>query len=130
MRTDQTHHVVAVWTAKLPSGFSVGTRVQLVSGSPLTTYDGGVFAADKADFDPIIPADDGHSHQSLFHEVDIRVDKTWSFTELDLTGYLDLINIENAYNPEFLQWDYRYRDFAFVRGLPILPSLGLQAVIK
>lgn len=130
VRTDQTHHVVAVWTAKLPSGFSVGTRVQLVSGSPLTTYDGGVFAADKADFDPIIPADDGHSHQSLFHEVDIRVDKTWSFTELDLTGYLDLINIENAYNPEFLQWDYRYRDFAFVRGLPILPSLGLQAVIK
>jgi hypothetical protein len=49
---------------------------------------------------------------------------------VDVTAYLDLINIENAHNPEFLQWDYRFREFAFVRGLPILPSLGVQAVLK
>jgi hypothetical protein len=128
--SDQTHHVVAVWTTKLPAGWSVGTRVQLVSGSPLTTYDGGVFNSDTAGFDPIVPADDGRSHQSLFHQVDLRVDKTWVGDVVDVTAYLDLINIENAHNPEFLQWDYRFREFAFVRGLPILPSLGVQAVLK
>ena len=130
VRTDQTHHVVAVWSTKLPAGFSLGTRIQLVSGSPLTTYEGSVFNADEASYAPLQLADDGKSHQSLFHQVDIRLDKTFTGRVVDTTVYLDLINIENAYNPELLQWDYRYREFAFVRGLPILPSLGVQVVLK
>jgi outer membrane receptor protein involved in Fe transport len=130
VRTDQTHHVVAVWSARLPSGISVGTRIQLVSGSPLTTYDGSIFNADQAKYTPIQVPDDGRSHQSLFHQIDIRVDKTWVGDVIDTTAYLDLINIENAYNPEFLRWDYRFREFAFVRGLPVLPSLGVQVVLK
>lgn len=130
VRTDQTHHVVAVWSAKLPAGWSIGTRIQLVSGSPLTTFEGSVFSADQSSYAPIEQADDGKSHQSLFHEVDIRVDKTFTGDVVDTTVYLDLINIENAHNPELLQWDYRYREFAFVRGLPVLPSLGIQVVLK
>ena len=32
----------------------------------------------------------------------------------------------DAENPEATQWDYRYRDSAPLRGLPIVPTLGVR----
>ena len=42
-----------------------------------------------------------------------------------LSAYLDIQNIYNAENPEFLLNDYRYRKTAPLRGLPFLPTLGV-----
>lgn len=127
---NQTHHLVAVWQIKLPSNISVGTRLQLVSGNPVQRYTGATYSADRLQYEPVIPPDDGESKQALFHQVDIRVDKTWQGPVFETTAYLDLINIENAWNPEFLRYDYRFRESATVRGFPILPSLGVQVVLK
>lgn len=127
---NQTHHLVAVWQIKLPSSISVGTRLQLVSGNPVRRYAGATYRADRLQYEPVLPPDDGESKQALFHQLDLRVDKTWHGSAFETTAHLDLINVENAWNPEFLRYDYRFRESATVRGFPILPSLGVQVVLK
>ena len=70
------------------------------------------------------------TQQPLFHQVDVRVEKTWAFQTWDLSLYLDVQNIENAKNAEFTSWDYRFRESAPVPGIPVLPTFGLRGVLR
>ena len=62
----------------------------------------------------------------LFHQLDLRVDKTWSFRLVKLIAYLDIQNLYNADNAEFLVRSYDFTESARINSLPIFPSLGLR----
>ena len=63
-----------------------------------------------------------------FHQLDLRVDKTWIKDLWRFTLYLDVQNAyNNLQNVEFQNYSYNFQQNQPITGLPILPSLGLKA---
>ena len=62
----------------------------------------------------------------MFNRLDVRVEKLWTFSRWKLALYLDVQNVYNAENPEGQSYDFEYRERQAVRGLPIIPNLGLR----
>ena len=105
--------------------WEIGARLRLVSGRPTTPIK-GAFA--DLDFDAHTPERGPafSSNRPMFSQLDLRVERTFTFDLFELGLFLDLQNALNAENPEEITYDYRYRQTATVRGLPILPLLGLR----
>ena len=68
----------------------------------------------------------GWSADPAFHRLDVRIDKTWDFKAWKLTAYLDLQNAYFRQNPEGRMYNYNYSRSDAVKGLPILPILGVR----
>jgi hypothetical protein len=116
--------MVAVY--KLPRGWSVGGRFRLVSGNPYTpSYNGIVDASTGADYFAL-QAPRNSARQRAFHQLDLRVDKKWTWRYVSLTAYVDVQNIYNARNVEGRIYSYDFTMNRTIGGLPILPSLGLK----
>jgi TonB family protein len=123
---DQTHNVNVVasyvWRA-----WRFGTRFRYVTGSPSTPLLEGVYDADKGRY----ACQEGalnSTRQPTFNQLDVRIDRTWTFNAWQLGAYLDIQNIYNADNPEFTVPDYRCRGSVPVRGIPFLPILGVKGM--
>jgi hypothetical protein len=61
-----------------------------------------------------------------FHQLDMRVDKTWKFSAWQLSAYLDVQNVYFRQNPEGISYNYNYSKSSVVSGLPFLPIIGLR----
>jgi TonB family protein len=122
---DQTHNLNAVYSYKTDGGWELGARFRLTTGRPDTPVIGGVFDADEGDYDPINGAF-GSAREPMFHQLDVRAEKTWVFKTWTLGTYLDVQNLYNAENPEATQFDYRFNESAPIRGIPLLPTLGVR----
>lgn len=122
--TDQTHILTLVGSYKFEGGWEVGSRFRLTTGRPETPIAGSVFDADTGSFLRLngLP---GSARGTTFHQLDVRVEKTFVRETWKMSVYLDVQNIYNATNPEFLLYDYRYKQSAGFPGLPILPTLGV-----
>ena len=128
-RYDQTHilTIVAQWI--LPLGFEAGLRFRLVSGNPTTPVRQGQIFWDS-DVDGYTD-DLGHVARNAdrlptFHQLDVRVDKTFTFDLWKLTAYLEVINAYYAKNIESYSYDYRFRGRVGITLLPIIPNLGIK----
>ena len=122
---DQTHILTLVGSVRLGWGIETGLRFRLVTGNPHTPVLGSYFRSDQGQYAPIegpLRSQDG----ALFHQLDVRIEKTWRFDWWRLKAYLDVLNVYNARNPEMIFQDYRYRETATLRGIPILPTLGIK----
>jgi len=126
-RFDQTHILTALASYRPGRGWEVGARFRLVSGNPETPIRDGTLMADTGEYLPVI-GQRRSSRRPLFHQLDLRVEKTWTFERWMLSMYLDIQNLYNATNAEFTAWDYRYRKRFDVRGLPFLPTFGWKGV--
>jgi TonB family protein len=122
---DQTHNLILVASYKLDSGWELGVRFRAGSGRPETPIKGGTFDADANEFAPL-QGDSHGARRPFFHQLDLRAEKTWLFDTWSIAAYLDIINVYNAENPEATQWDYRFQKSAPVRGIPIVPTLGIK----
>lgn len=122
---DQTHVANAVASYKLPHNWEVGARFRLSSGRPTTPVVGGTFDADDGDYSRV-NGETRSTRVKLFHQLDVRVEKTWVFDTWMIGAYLDVQNVYNRANVEAVQYDYRYRDSAPVTSVPILPTLGVR----
>jgi len=122
---DQSHILTLVGSYKLDGGWEVGTRFRLTTGRPQTPILGGTFNSDTGGYFPLegVP---GSTRGVTFHQLDLRAEKLWTFERWKLSVYLDVQNVYNAENPEATLWDYRYRDSAPLRGLPLLPTFGIK----
>ena len=63
---------------------------------------------------------------ATFSQLDVRVERRFTFDRWVLGIYLDCINVLNSENAEGVLYDYRSRQSAPLRGVPILPILGLR----
>jgi TonB family protein len=122
---DQTHNFVGVASYRTNNGWELGVRFRLTTGRPETPILGGTYDADADDYEPLT-GDVRSNRRATFHQLDVRLDKTWLFKTWQLGAYLDLINIYNATNPEGTEYDYRFRESAPIRGVPIIPTVGLK----
>lgn len=121
---DQTHILSLVASVKLGRGWETGLRLRYVSGYPHTPITGSKYYGDDNFFQPLY-GDLNSSRLDAFFQLDVRVEKVWTYDAWKLSLYVDLMNLTNRANTEFAVWDYRYRQSGPVSGMPFFLSLGL-----
>jgi hypothetical protein len=96
-----------------------------VSGNPWTPITDGIYEAKDSEYLPIEGATNS-DRLPPFHQLDLRVDKNWTFKYVAANLYLDVQNVYNARNVEGYNYSYNFQQRNRIAGLPIIPSLGLR----
>jgi hypothetical protein len=123
---DQTHILTALASFDLGSGWELGGRFRYVTGNLYTPCEGGIFSAISTAYLCLNGAFNSR-RLAPFHQLDVRVDKRWVFSDFTLGAYLDLINAYNRTNPDFIDYNHDFTENASVTGsLPLVPSLGVR----
>lgn len=118
---DQPHILTVLGVYKLPRGWQIGGRFRLVSGNPSTGYFDGVWVG--GGYQPWL----GQSERlPTFHQLDLRVDKTFTLRRVSINAYLDIINVYNRQNGETWVYSNNFQQRQLQPGLPIVPSLGVR----
>jgi hypothetical protein len=122
---DQTHNLTVLASYDLGRGWQLGGRFRYGSGNPYTPCVGGILQAGAGSY---VCRSGGELSQRMpaFHQLDVRIDKKWSFESWQLTTYLDVQNAYNRGNPEAVSYNFNYTEPSYQTGLPIIPSLGLR----
>lgn len=123
---DQTHILTVLGSYKLGHGWEVGARFRLVSGNPYTPNAYGFYDANSGVYLPLTSFPPNNSRLPIFHQLDIRVDKTWKFKEWQFGIYADVQNVYNSGNVEGVNYNYNFTKQSYITGLPFLPSIGLR----
>ena len=86
---------------------------------------GSVFNGDSGTYVQI-PGQPFSTRNDPFHQLDVRIDKTWRWSRGSLNLYLEVLNVYNNTNPEGVQYNYNYTQSQTVSGIPIFPNLGVR----
>lgn len=124
---DQTHILTALGSYRLGGGWEIGVRFRLVSGNMRTPQTYGFYDANVGAYVPAQAYPPFSTRNPMFHQLDIRLDKTWLLAEgIKLSAYLDVYNAYNQGNVEGVSYNYNSTQSTFATGLPILPSFGMR----
>ncbi|HYQ40722.1 MAG TPA: TonB family protein [Polyangiaceae bacterium] len=123
---DQTHILTALGSYKLGRGWQAGARFRYISGTPYTPVLGGVMDYDAGTYAPINSGNLNSGRTGAFHQLDLRIDKTWTFSAWKLSAYLDVQNTYLHQNPEGVSYNYNYSQSSALTGIPFLPIIGLR----
>jgi TonB family protein len=125
---DETHILTAVASYKLPFGFDIGARFRYVTGRPKSplNHSADLYRSDANNFAGTF-GDRRSIRVKDFNQLDVRIDKAFTFDKWTLGLFLDIQNIYNAKNVEGAFFDYRFREEFLVPGIPFLPVLGAKA---
>jgi hypothetical protein len=86
---------------------------------------GAIYNKDSDSYTPVFGRTNS-IRKPNFHKLDVRIEKQWVWTAWRLALYLDVQNVYNAENSENIVYDFEYRTSRNIRGLPIIPNLGLR----
>jgi len=123
---DQTHVLTAILSYKFGAGWELGGRFRYATGNPQTPIVGSI----KDDItDTFVPLFGPTNSRRLpnFAQLDVRVDKVWTFNNWSLDLYLDIQNVTNTRSVEGTAYSFNYAQSAYFEGLPIVPILGVKA---
>ena len=123
---DQTHILTLLGSVKLGKGWEAGLRFRYVTGNPWKVLQGGVYDADSDTYHQLVPRPAEWERLPAYHQLDLRVDKTFVFSKWMLTAFLDVQNVYFHANVEATNWNYDFTKRTYVRGLPILPTIGVK----
>lgn len=125
---DQTHVLILAAHVYLPYRFEVGIRFRYISGVPFTPVRGSYYDSDADLYQPEVPGPTARNSERVddFHQLDLRIDRTFVFKKWQAKLYLDISNIYNHAAAEQPVYSFDYTQRAAVTGLPILPSLGIR----
>ena len=110
---------------EVPRGWQFGARFRLISGNPTTPTRNGVYDAQLGGYIGIDGPLNG-DRLPAFHQLDLRIDKTWTLPVLQLTLYVDVQNVYNRQNVEAINYSYDFQSFSTINSLPIIPSIGFR----
>jgi hypothetical protein len=122
---DQTHILSLVGSVDLGRRWTLGARFRYVTGRPYTPYVGGLVDLDAGSY-AAIAGEPYSARLRAFHQLDLRIEKTWDFTLWTLAAYLELRNAYNHRSVENVAYSHDYAERKPVEGLPILPVVGLR----
>ncbi len=63
----------------------------------------------------------------VLHQLDVRVDRRWNFTDWNLITYIDIQNIYGRKNQFSIQWDSQKNEILKQKGIGVLPTIGITA---
>lgn len=122
---DQTHILTLVASYVLADVWTLGLRFRLVSGRPVTPLVGGIFRADEDQYEAI-PGAPSSARLPAFHQLDLRVDRSWKFEDWTLSAYASVTNVYDRTNVESIGYNFDYSKQQNVGGLPLLPIVGIK----
>jgi TonB family protein len=122
---DQPHNLVAVASYKLPRDFIAGVRLRYSSGPLDSPVVGAVYDANANYYYPLY-GEPFSRRLPAFFQADLRVDKRFVYQRWMLALYVDIQNVTNRQNVEGVTYNFDYTQERFLRGLPIIPSLGVR----
>jgi len=124
---DQTHILTAIGSYRLGGGWEIGARFRYVSGSLRTFQQYGFYDLTVGAYVPSIAYPPFNERNPAFHQLDIRIDKTWIMGDgVKVSAYLDVYNAYNQGNIEGVSYNYNHTLRTFATGVPLLPSIGLR----
>lgn len=124
---DQTHILSAVGSVELGRRWTLGGRFRYVTGLPYTPLVGGVIDLDAGAYEPVASDVPWSGRLPDFHQLDLRLEKAWLFgSDFRLTWYLDVRNVYNRRNGEFVANNYDYSVSRVVAGIPLFPFIGIR----
>lgn len=124
---DQPHSLNAAASWKLGK-WQLGARFQVYSGLPYTPVNGAIFDSDRDRYMPTYGSPNS-GRAPIHHQLDLRIDRSWKWGPVVMTGFLDVQNVYMNESPITYEYSYDYSERAAVRSIPILPSLGLRGVL-
>jgi len=124
---DQTHIFSAQGGYDLPHDFGVSAQVQYVTGNPTSPFNAGVYDADSDFYNGFAVGPPNSERLPPFFQTSLRFDKLFTFKTWQFEAYVDLLNAVRGVNPEFTIYNYDYSEYAYVRGLPFIPNIGIEA---
>jgi hypothetical protein len=121
---DQTHNLNLIGTLNR-GRWNFSGRFRFVTGNPYTPVTGGTYDSDN---DVYIPTRGRIYSQRFdaFNQLDIRIERKMIYESWILTSYLDVLNVYNSANQQNIEYSYDYSQKKKVRGLPILPTIGVK----
>jgi outer membrane receptor protein involved in Fe transport len=124
---DQTHNLILVGSRRFGKDrrWQVGGRFQLTTGKPYTPVVNAVFNSDLDNYRPNYGAINS-LRSDVQHQLDVRVDRVWSFSKWRLKGFLDIQNVYLHPAAYAYQYSYDYSQRQALKTIPILPSLGIR----
>jgi hypothetical protein len=124
---DQPHSLNAALSWK-KGHWQLGGRFQLYSGLPSTPVVGAEFDSDRNLHIPI-PGEINSDRAPIHHQLDVRIDYTWKWGSTVMLAFLDVQNVylDRSIVTYFYSYDYTQKS-AF-ESLPLIPSIGLRAVL-
>jgi TonB family protein len=123
---DQPHILTVLGSYNLGRGWEVGARFRFTSGNLYTPCVSGLFSSTATSY-LCVNGPRLSERVEPFHQLDIRVDKRWVFSNFTLGVYLDLINAYNRINPDPPEYNFDFSQSREQSGnLPIVPSLGVR----
>lgn len=122
---DQTHVLTALASYELGWGFDVGVRFRYATGYPRTPVVGAYYDARRNIYEPVLGAKNSIRIPD-FAQLDVRLSKTFKIATTKAEVYADVQNVTNRENAEELIYDQNYGERRTIRGLPILPVVGLR----
>ena len=122
---DQTHILTMLASYRIGWGIQVGFRFRYVTGSPMTPVIGSFYNADSMQYVPV-NGDVNSVRSEAFHQLDLRIDKSFRFSWGSFGAYLEVLNVYNHRSQEGTQYNYNYTSSVPLSGLPIFPNLGLR----
>jgi hypothetical protein len=109
----------------LPRGFEVGARFRYVTGDPYTPVTSAFYDSVSDSYMPVAGPTNS-ARLGPFSQLDLRVDKVFTFDRWRLSFYLDVQNVLRADNPEAVGYNYNYQIVHPITGLPLLPIAGVR----
>lgn len=130
---DQPQILTILGSYMLGRGWEVGARFRFVSGNLYTPCVGlgpgsppAIFSSTQAGY-LCLSGRQNSKRLPPFHQLDVRVDKRWVFGGFTLGAYVDVINVYNRINPDFIAYNFDYTQSRPQTGsLPIVPSIGIR----
>jgi hypothetical protein len=122
---DQPQAFTLVGGAALGYGWDASVRFRISSGHRYTPVDSAVFDADRGVYYPT-PGEPFSKQLPPFHELDLRIEKRFTFNKGIVAIFLDIENVYDYLAPEGAYYNSDYSQLVYVRGLPIIPFLGLR----
>ncbi len=122
---DQTHNLTVIASYRFARGWQIGGRLRIISGNPDTPVVGSRYLADFDAYLPIYGAINS-TRVPTFHQLDVRLDRVWTFDAWTLDAYLDVLNAYNHRSIEGSVYSYDFSQHAYFEGLTIVPTLGLK----
>lgn len=121
---DQTHNIILVGSTKL-GAWQLGGRFQYTTGTPYTPVTGSTYMSDSNTYEPSYGAINSKRYAG-HHQLDVRVDRAFQFDHWKLSAYVDVANV--YFNAPVVDraYSYDYSEPEEIKGIPILPSLGVR----
>lgn len=121
---DQPHTLTAMASARVLERVAVSARFRLSSGQPYTP-EAGAWAGSEQTYFPL----DGPRNSArypIYHQLDLRLDRTVLQDRYRLNWYLDLQNVYMAKNPVLQLPTWNYEGVGSQIYLPLIPTLGVK----